>query len=400
MIIGVDAICQIGLRWFFLCVLAGVLSAASGGVSADMADAQSALRPGMLLTHTPLTTAAALPSAGRNTLITYMSQGPTGKLIVVSGTVAVPRTPPPPGGYPVVSWAHGSSGYADICAPSEDTADGPYHSYYKVVDPVLDAWVAKGYVVVQTDYQGLGTPGGHPYMNGISEANTVTDIVRAARQLDHSIGTDWVAMGHSQGGHAALFTAQYGQAHAPQLHLKGVVAIAPGGKDLADTVAYIRSAGPSSELAEPFLPLLLLGAQVVDPAIDPYSMFTPAAQRFLAVARTGCVAQLRGIKPVPPKQVFRADADTRPLMDYLGRQDPDNVKPNVPTMIVQGVDDRPVPKAGTDALVKKMCRDFPIDYRVYPGETHRGSLTASLSDVFDFVGRVMAGRRVPNSCAN
>lgn len=356
------------------------------------------LSPGRLLTHMPLRSAAALPSAARNTLITYMSQNAAGRPIVVSGTVAVPKGPPPPGGYPVVSWAHGTSGYADICAPSEDTAHGPDHDYFEVVDPILDAWVAKGYVVVQTDYEGLGTPGGHPYMNGVSEANTVVDIVRAARQLDHSIGSNWVAIGHSQGGQAVLFTAQYGQARAPELHLKGVVAIAPGGTDLASTVAYIRSGGPSAALAEPFLPLLLLGAQVADPAIEPGSLLTPAAQPLLSAARTGCLAQLRQMKSLPPKQVFRAKADIQPFTDYLRQQDPRGVIPKVPTMIAQGAVDRAVSKAGTDVLVHKLCKSSPIDYKVYPGKDHRGSLAASLPDAIDFVSRLMKGQRVPTMC--
>ena len=82
---------------------------------------------------------------------------------------------------------------------------------------MLDSWVARGYAVVQTDYQGLGTPGGHPYVDGVSEANTVTDIVRAARDLDPSIGAEWVAIGHSQGGQAVLFTAQDAEGRDPDL---------------------------------------------------------------------------------------------------------------------------------------------------------------------------------------
>ena len=84
------------------------------------------------------------------------------------------------------------------------TADGPDHDYFAVIDPTLNAWVARGYAVVQTDYEGLGTPGGHPYLNGVSESNTVVDIVRAGRELNGHIGRNWIAMGHSQGAQAAL----------------------------------------------------------------------------------------------------------------------------------------------------------------------------------------------------
>src|SRR5699024_4848106 len=171
-------------------------------------------------------------------------------------------------GYPVLSWAHGTSGYADICAPSGDTADGPDHDYFAGIVPVLDTWVQRGYAVVQTDYESLGTPGGHPYMNGTSAANTVVDIVRAARGLHDDIGTDWVVMGHSQGGQAELFTSQIGAERAPGLDLQAAVASAPSGTALGDTVVYVESALPGAEAGEAFLPIILLGAQAADPGID------------------------------------------------------------------------------------------------------------------------------------
>lgn len=384
----------------FLSRVAGVLTtiALTLGSSHVVTAEPKTIAPGDLLTQAPLKTAAALPSAASNALITYLSEGAQGQPIVVSGTVAIPKSPPPAGGYPVISWAHGTSGYADICAPSADTDDGPDHDYFALVDNVLDAWVAKGYVVVQTDYEGLGTPGGHTYMSGVSQANTVTDIVRAARQLNPAVGPNWVAIGHSQGGQAVLFTAEYGQARAPGLHLKGVVAIAPGGAGLADTVKYIRAGGPSAEAAENFLPIILLGAQAADPAIDVGALLTPEAQPLLTVARTGCLAQLRQLKTIPPKQVFRADANIEPLTTYLSRQDPMRATPKVPTLIAQGTTDVLVTLAGTNALVNKLCKETPVDYRTYANKDHRGSVAASFPDAVDFVTHVMANQPTRNAC--
>src|SRR5690606_12354078 len=140
---------------------------------------------------------------------------------LVSGTVTVPAGEPPEGGWPVISWAHGTTGVGDACAPSAHSVGGPARDYLAVTDPVIARWVTGGYAVVATDYEGLGTPGGHPYMNGISAAHTVTDIVRAARELDSRIGAKWAVAGHSQGGHAALFTAAQGAEYAPELDLVG-----------------------------------------------------------------------------------------------------------------------------------------------------------------------------------
>jgi pimeloyl-ACP methyl ester carboxylesterase len=354
-----------------------------------------------LLTAQPATSSAVLPSAARTTLITYMSRDEYGKPIVVSGTVSVPTTRAPRGGYPVISWAHGTSGYADTCAPSEDTPDGPDHDYFAVIDPTLNTWVARGFAVVQTDYQGLGTPGGHPYINGVSEANTVTDIVRAGRQLDSQLSRTWFVMGHSQGGQAALFTATRARSYAPDLQLRGAVPIAPGGFGLSQTVPYIQSNQPGAAAAEAFLPLILLGAQVANPAIVPEQLLSDTALNSgaLTAARTGCLAQIRAVTPVPPADYFRTGANFGPLTSYLQTQDPSVTDPKVPTMIAQGTADTLVSKTGTDALVKVLCqKGADIQYKIYDGADHRGSVGASLSDAENFVSQILHGSRPASTC--
>ena len=69
--------------------------------------------------------------------------------------------------------------------------------------------------MVSTDYEGLGTPGVHPYLIGKSEGRSTLDIIRAARQLDSRIGTRIAITGHSQGGHAALWAASLAHSWTP-----------------------------------------------------------------------------------------------------------------------------------------------------------------------------------------
>ena len=52
------------------------------------------------------------------------SQAVDGKTVAVSGTVAVPKGKAPKGGWPVITWAHGTVGIADACAPSRDRHAG------------------------------------------------------------------------------------------------------------------------------------------------------------------------------------------------------------------------------------------------------------------------------------
>ena len=86
----------------------------------------------------------------------------------------------------------------------------------------------RGFVIAATDYAGLGGQGMHPYLIGLSEARAVLDSVRAARQLpDAAAGDRFAVWGHSQGGHAALFTGEQAASYAPELKLVGVAAAAP-----------------------------------------------------------------------------------------------------------------------------------------------------------------------------
>lgn len=113
----------------------------------------------------------------------------------------LPKGQSPKGGWPIIAWAHGTTGVADTCAPSGDYQNGPVNSYQNVAEKALNAWLAKGYAVVATDYQGLGTPGGHPYMNAVSQLHTVVDSVRALHSFKpKSFSKTWYVMGHSQGG--------------------------------------------------------------------------------------------------------------------------------------------------------------------------------------------------------
>jgi hypothetical protein len=77
-------------------------------------------------------TAAALPSAERNYLVLYNSRSPDDSDVVVSGTVSIPAGNPPAGGWPLITWTHGTTGLAPRCAPSSDTVDGPEHKYLSV----------------------------------------------------------------------------------------------------------------------------------------------------------------------------------------------------------------------------------------------------------------------------
>src|SRR5258708_7226260 len=149
---------------------------------------------GALIWARPFSTAAALPSAARNYRVLYHSRRPDDSDVTVSGTVAIPSGNPPAAGWPLITWTHGTTGLALRCAPSSDTVDGPEHRYLSITQAILDAFVKRGYVVVATDYQGIGAAGTPAYLVGSGEGRSAIDIMRAAREIDPGIGTRYVGI--------------------------------------------------------------------------------------------------------------------------------------------------------------------------------------------------------------
>jgi pimeloyl-ACP methyl ester carboxylesterase len=172
---------------------------------------------GSVIWTRPLDGTMALPSAARNILAVYRSVDDKGRVVPVSGTVAIPQGEAPRGGWPVITWTHGTTGLNAVCAPSRDAANGPERDYIVTIRNLLDAFVKKGYAVVASDYVGLGIDGFHPFLQGVPTGRNALDMLRAARAIEPKIGNRYAVMGHSQGGQVDLFTASTGPAYVPRV---------------------------------------------------------------------------------------------------------------------------------------------------------------------------------------
>ncbi len=239
---------------------------------------------------------------------------PKGQRVAVSGSVSVPKGKPPKGGWPVISYAHGTTGTADVCAPSRNHKGAPASAYISYVDPDLNAWLKAGYAVLRTDYQGLGTPGPHGFLIGKSEGRSVLDIVRAARALNPRIGKRFLISGHSQGGHAALFAAGEAKSYVPDLKLRGTVAYAPAShlREQAETLHVLTSPSPLTGLAT----LILEGATTQStPAVPirPGKLLSDRVLGYYPLVKQLCLPQLNTpnrLAGIPPAQIIRSGADT------------------------------------------------------------------------------------------
>jgi pimeloyl-ACP methyl ester carboxylesterase len=301
-------------------------------------------------------------------LVLYRSEDVHGAPVATSGILALPKTAPPADGYAVISWAHGTVGVADLCAPSRDQPDSGAHPMNAYPEALLNCFLRLGWAVAMTDYEGLGTIGArHPYLLGESEAHGVLDIVRAARHLfGSSVSDRFAIVGHSQGGQAALFAAHHAPQWVPELSLCGVAAFAPANHPLAlvQAGAAVATKGPGFA----FTPLFLAGAIGGDPTIDAAAVLSEKAYRdnwpqVDQRCRTGLSAEdswggLMGIEQFRAGYLVAPNADQQRFNQQLQAMNP-NVAIVAPVRVTQAADDErvwanPAPLPGTDALVTEL----------------------------------------------
>lgn len=219
---------------------------------------------------------------------------------VQSATVFVPAGSAPAGGWKVVAWNHVTTGGADRCAPSlatpnlpGTTTPNPEFERLTRSDDLIDNLLERGLVVVRTDYEGLGTPGPHPYLIGESLARSSTDGVRAARNLIPNTSNQYAAAGHSEGGIAALSTSKFSSQFAPELDLKATLAATPP----VDVKTLVFEGGSILPFATPLSgmsTLMLQGARLKVPALAAATdeqLFTPAGAALVGDHEKMCLAE-------------------------------------------------------------------------------------------------------------
>ena len=374
--------------------IAGLVAAADAGAKVRQGPAGGAFyKPpknvpgghGNLIWQRQATKLAPIENADVNKTILYTSRSPEGKPIAVSGSVSIPPGKPPKGGWPVISWAHGTTGAADSCAPTRIRPTGPVAGYAAYVKPQHQEWVDAGYAVVATDYQGLGTPGPHPYLIGKSEGRSVLDAVSAARDLDPSIGRKFLIAGHSQGGQAALFAAGLADDWSPGLKLRGTVSYSPASHiaEQADLLPALTSPSGLSALAA----MIFSGALTTSADLDVEELLTPEAQALFPQIDQVCLAQLSepdSYGGIAPADLLQGGADTTELDEVLTRMNPD-LKIGAPVLLAQGTADTTVFPSFTDQLNGELVgRGNEVDYETYAGVSHGAIVAEAQQEALDF----------------
>jgi Secretory lipase len=330
--------------------------------------------------------------------VLYRSTDALGQPMAVSGTVLVPTAPwGGPGSRPLVSYAVGTRGVGDDCAPSYTLSQGAdYEGAF--VKALLD----RGWAVAVSDYQGLGTPGLHTYMVGPAQGHAVLDMARAAQRLAGtglSASTPVGLMGYSQGGGGAGWAAELAAAYAPELQVKGsAIGGVPG--DLRATAEFLDG---SAFVA--FALMAALGLDAAYPELDLETYLNPRGQELVATSQDLCLVSVDGFGTLIDVAFSHIDdyvttnpLDTSAWQDRLDQNRLGRARPSAPVFQYHALVDEIVPLGQAATLRRTWCnRGAHVTWTTLPGEHALGLVEGQVPAV-NWLANRFAGAPAIGNC--
>jgi hypothetical protein len=320
---------------------------------------------------------SALPAGSTAHTMVYRSiSGVTGSPTVVSGAVFTPPGEPPPGGWPVIGYAHGTVGVTPDCGPTADS---------RLLGDITSVaiQVNLGYAVAYTDYAGLGEPAAssqdaatsHAYLEPKSAAFNLIDAVRAARTVVPQLSSRWVALGSSQGGETSWAAAEYFEAYGQGTDLLGAAALVP----TADMSGLVQRAETSTLTNDQMFlyPHVIEGLASVDKTIDPkdylHGVLSDEKSTLLACrppasqGKEALAGRFTGSDAKPSSQAV-ADRLRERLTSYALPQQPTKI----PLVAIYGGSDQTVPPEWTEVAMGRACARGDTILRVrMEGQGHK-----------------------------
>ncbi|SCZ39777.1 MULTISPECIES: lipase family protein [unclassified Pseudomonas] len=348
--------------------------------------------PGVLLRSEAFPVQPQMAAAGQALRLLYSSVDERWRsgLVPVSGALYLPVGNPPPHGWPLLAWAHGTLGIADACAPSWTGLRDRDASY-------INRWLTRGFAVVATDYQGLGGPGPHPYTFWQAEGRSVLDSIRAARSIRPGlIGNHTILAGQSQGGGAALGAAILAGGYAPEVTIQGAVLTAPN-----STFPHGPMALAPRQSNMVFLALASGGLREDGPRIE--DILTAKGLELLSVARQGCTRDIAlKSKALQIGSFAELLTITPDALNAIRIPTTDMPQASIafPLFIATGLADQTITPVRQYAVAAALCAAGNlVTWRAYEGLGHDGVMHGSLDDVFAFAADQIHGLGSGSNCS-
>jgi len=309
----------------------------------------------------------------------------------VTGSFFIPRGSPPEGGWPVVSWAHGTTGISHGCAPSE-MAD------LRGDASIVAALLSQGYAVAMTDYEGLSGEGVHDYLEPRASAYNVIDAVRALRHVFPAASPKWIAIGSSQGGQAAWAADEVNSTYGVGLQMVGAIALSP----VTNIYGFADEAmaGTLSDAQRAVYPLIVLGLARYDSTIDPEHYLRDDAKEAGERLSNCQLNSGQSARPKVDSKDLRPDSvqAAETLKDALRRIALPQAPLSVPMLVINGQQDDFVPPGWVSAAILRSCQlGGHIEHVEMKGATH-SNLGDLASTIGDWVHGRLTDQEAPVNC--
>ncbi len=364
----------------------------------------------------------------------YISSDVNERQTIATALVVAPIGKTPAGGRPILAWAHGTTGTAQNCGPSQVTNPAvPLNQYFLVGGnswtdygiPNLEELIKEGYVVVATDYQGLGGGGKHQYAVAGTNGRDLINSARAAISMkDTGAGKRTIFYGWSQGGGATIAAASLGDylnkkgSVTDDLQVLGFVAMAPD-----DAAVMIQNATKDQASADKAIngliqlfsdnvfnfshfAMTMWGTQAAYPNLKLSDIFTDQGSKVIdQVLSNKCMHVIADTFNYTYGNQFKTLLRDKPVntMAWVksligGSVLP--VKPVAPVVIYWGTKDTAVPPIMHELYQKQMCAlGGNIERIQLPGEqTHFSTPGVSAPMYFEWVKDRIAGKPTLNGC--
>lgn len=331
--------------------------------------------------------------------IMYRSTDTHDRPIAVTGTVLTPTSNWIGAGQrPIISYAAGTQGLGDDCAPSKALAAG-----FEYEGPFIAGLLSRGYGVVVTDYEGLGTPGAHTYMNRASQGHAVLDAIRAAQRLPEAglpdAGPVAIA-GYSQGGGASASAAELQPSYAPELNLKGAYAGAVPA-NLAEVAKVL-----DGHYAVGFLGFALVSMDAAYPELNIPGLLNAKGKTLFEQVKNECTVEAIAAHAFTQSSTLTTDGRSltaylgeEPYKSRVGQQLIGTRKPTAPILIVHSVLDDIVPYDQDRTMAESWCsKGAKVQFSSSVVPTHVGGFVRAYPEAFAWLEGRFAGFPAPNNC--